>query len=190
MKPTNCPSPVAAARSSAAGMNVFERYLSLWVALCMVAGVLLGKLWPAGISAIRNLEFGKGSQINLPIAIFIWLMIIPMMMKVDFTSIRAVGKRPRGVLITLFVNWMVKPFSMALISWIFFRHVFSAWISPGEASQYIAGTIILAAAPCTAMVFVWSYLTEGDPAYTLVQVSLNDLIMLFLFAPIVRFLVS
>jgi ACR3 family arsenite transporter len=175
---------------SAADLVLFERYLSVWVGLCMLAGVFLGKFAPGAIGTFRNLEFGKGSQINLPIAVFIWLMIIPMMMKVDFTSIRAVGKRPRGVLITLFVNWMVKPFSMALISWIFFRHAFSAWISQAEASQYIAGTIILAAAPCTAMVFVWSYLTDGDPAYTLVQVSLNDLIMLFLFAPIVRFLVS
>jgi ACR3 family arsenite transporter len=117
-------------------------------------------------------------------------MIIPMMMRVDFTAIGRVGQKPKGLLITLFVNWMVKPFSMALIAWFFFRHVFSAWIAPAEASQYIAGAIILAAAPCTAMVFVWSYLTEGDPAYTLVQVSLNDLIMLVLFAPIVRFLVS
>jgi ACR3 family arsenite transporter len=113
-----------------------------------------------------------------------------MMMKVDFTSIRNVGKRPRGLLVTLFVNWVVKPFSMAFIAWLFFRHVFAGWITAGEASQYIAGAIILAAAPCTAMVFVWSYLTDGDPAYTLVQVSVNDLIMLFLFAPIVRFLVS
>jgi ACR3 family arsenite transporter len=136
------------------------------------------------------MEFGKGSQVNVPIAILIWLMIIPMMMKVDFSSIRNVGQRPRGLLVTLFVNWLVKPFSMALIGWVFFRHVFSQWISPGEADQYIAGVIILAAAPCTAMVFVWSYLTDGDPAYTLVQVSINDLIMLFLFAPIVRFLVS
>ncbi len=181
---------VSANSRSAANLNVFERYLSLWVALCMIVGVLLGKFWPTLVSLLRGLEFGRGSQINLPIAVFIWLMITPMMMKVDFTAIRAVGKKPKGVLITLFVNWMVKPFSMALISWLFFRHVFSAWISPSEASQYIAGTIILAAAPCTAMVFVWSYLTDGDPAYTLVQVSLNDLIMLFLFAPIVRFLVS
>ncbi len=175
---------------SSAKLNLFERYLSLWVALCMVIGVLLGKFFPSLVGALRGVEFGTGSQINLPIAIFIWLMIIPMMMKVDFTAIRAVGRKPKGVLITLFVNWMVKPFSMALISWFFFRHVFSTWISPAEASQYIAGTIILAAAPCTAMVFVWSYLTDGDPAYTLVQVSLNDLIMLILFAPIVRFLVS
>ncbi len=173
-----------------AKLNFFERYLSLWVAFCMIVGVLLGKLIPGLVNQLREMEFGRGSQINFPIAVFIWLMIIPMMMKVDFAAIRAVGKKPRGVLVTLFVNWMVKPFSMALISWVFFRHVFSSWISPAEASQYIAGTIILAAAPCTAMVFVWSYLTEGDPAYTLVQVSLNDLIMLFLFAPIVRFLVS
>jgi ACR3 family arsenite transporter len=171
-------------------LNVFERYLSVWVAACMVAGVLVGKLLPAGIDRLRGLEFATGSQINVPIAALIWLMIIPMMMKVDFTSILRVGQKPKGVLITLFVNWMVKPFSMALIAWIFFRHVFSAWIAPAEADQYIAGAIILAAAPCTAMVFVWSYLTDGDPAYTLVQVSLNDIIMLFLFAPIVRFLVS
>jgi ACR3 family arsenite transporter len=117
-------------------------------------------------------------------------MITPMMMKVDFTSIRNVGQRPRGLLVTLFVNWLVKPFSMAFIAWIFFRHVFAGWIATTDADQYIAGAIILAAAPCTAMVFVWSYLTDGDPAYTLVQVSVNDLIMLFLFAPIVRFLVS
>jgi len=179
-----------AGQHSGADLGIFERFLSVWVVLCMITGVLLGKFFPSAIGLVRNLEFGKGSQINLPIAIFIWLMIIPMMMKVDFTAIRAVGKKPKGVLITLFVNWMVKPFSMALISWLFFRHVFSAWITSQEASQYIAGTIILATAPCTAMVFVWSYLTEGDPAYTLVQVSLNDLIMLVLFAPIVRFLVS
>jgi ACR3 family arsenite transporter len=154
----------------------------------MLAGVALGKFAPSFVGILRVREFG--SQINLPIAVSIWLMIIPMMMKVDFTAIQAVGKKPKGVLVPLFANWMVKPFFVALISWLFFRHVFSRWISPAEASQYIAGTIILAAAPCTAMVFVWSYLTDGDPAYTLVQVSLNDFIMLFLFAPIVRFLVS
>jgi ACR3 family arsenite transporter len=126
----------------------------------------------------------------LPIAVLIWLMIIPMMMKVDFASILNVRQKPRGLLVTLFVNWLVKPFSMALIGWVFFRQLFAAWIPRAEADQYIAGVIILAAAPCTAMVFVWSYLTDGDPAYTLVQVSVNDLIMLFLFAPIVRFLVS
>ena len=171
-------------------LNYFERYLSVWVGACMIVGILLGKLIPAFTDTLRRLEFGKGSQINVPIAVLIWLMIIPMMMKVDFTAIRNVGKRPRGLLVTLFVNWLVKPFSMALIAWVFFRHVFAAWIAPAEADQYIAGAIILAAAPCTAMVFVWSYLTDGDPAYTLVQVSVNDLIMLVLFAPLVRFLVS
>jgi ACR3 family arsenite transporter len=171
-------------------LNVFERYLTIWVALCMAAGLALGTWAPAMVGALRSMEFGQGSQVNVPIAILIWLMIIPMMMKVDFGAILNVRQKPRGLLVTLFVNWLVKPFSMALIGWVFFRHVFSAWISPADADQYIAGVIILAAAPCTAMVFVWSYLTEGDPAYTLVQVSVNDLIMLFLFAPIVRFLVS
>src|SRR5512134_1811406 len=170
-------------------LSLFERYLTLWVGVCMLAGVLLGKLTPGLVDALRRMEFGSGSQINVPIAVLIWLMIIPMMMKVDFTSIRNVGRRPRGLLVTLFVNWLVKPFSMALIGWVFFRILFSAWISPAEADQYIAGVIILAAAPCTAMVFVWSYLTDGDPAYTLVQVSVNDLIMLVLFAPVVTFLV-
>jgi len=156
----------------------------------MLVGVLIGKALPGGIDQLRRMEFGAGSQINIPIAVLIWLMIVPMMMKVDFASIRNVGKKPHGLLVTLFVNWLVKPFSMALIALVFFRFVFSAWIPPADADQYIAGCIILAAAPCTAMVFVWSYLTEGDPAYTLVQVSINDLVMLFLFAPIVRFLVN
>jgi arsenite transporter len=171
-------------------LGIFERYLSLWVALCMAAGVMAGKGWPDAADSLRRMQFGAGSQINIPIAVLIWMMIVPMMMKVDFASVRNAGKRPRGLLVTLFVNWMVKPFSMALIAWVFFRFVFAAWISPADAGQYIAGCIILAAAPCTAMVFVWSYLTEGDAAYTLVQVSVNDLIMLFLFAPIVRFLVN
>jgi arsenite transporter len=171
-------------------LHLFERFLTLWVALCMLLGVLLGSAAPAAVAALRTLEFGRASQINAPIAVLIWLMIVPMMMKVDFGAVRRVGQRPRGLLVTLFVNWIVKPFSMALVSWFFFRYAFAAWISPAEASQYIAGCIILAAAPCTAMVFVWSYLTDGDPAYTLVQVSVNDLIMLVLFAPIVRFLVS
>jgi arsenite transporter len=171
-------------------LNVFERYLTLWVGLCMVCGVLLGQWSPGFVSTFRSWEFGEGSHINLPIAVLIWLMIIPMMMKVDVTALRQVGRQPRGLLITLVVNWMVKPFSMALFAWIFFRYVFSSWISPSEADQYIAGCIILAAAPCTAMVFVWSYLTDGDPAYTLVQVSVNDLIMLVLFAPIVGLLVK
>jgi ACR3 family arsenite transporter len=171
-------------------LNVFERYLTLWVGLCMVFGVLLGQWSPALVSTLRGWEFGEGSHINLPIAVLIWLMIIPMMMKVDFAAVRNVGKRPRGLLVTLLVNWVVKPFSMAFFAWLFFRFVFSAWMTPADADQYIAGAIILAAAPCTAMVFVWSYLTDGDPAYTLVQVSVNDLLMLVLFAPLVGFLVS
>ena len=171
-------------------LNLFERYLTVWVALCMIVGILLGQAAPGLVLSLRTMEFGQGSHINLPIAILIWLMIVPMMMKVDFASIRHVGTRPTGLVITLFVNWVVKPFSMALFAWFFFRVVFAAWITQTEADQYIAGTIILAAAPCTAMVFVWSYLTDGDPAYTLVQVSVNDLIMLVLFAPIVGLLVS
>ncbi len=154
-----------------------------------MAGVALGKLMPTAIAGLRGIEFGKGSQINAPIAVLIWLMITPMMMKVDFSSVRNVGKRPAGLLVTLFINWVVKPFSMALFAWAFFRIVFAHFISGAEADQYIAGCIILAAAPCTAMVFVWSHLTNGDPAYTLVQVSVNDLIMLLLFVPIVQFLV-
>ncbi len=181
---------MAEAKESRGSLGIFERYLSLWVGLCMVAGIGIGKAAPSLIASLRGFEFGEGSQINAPIAVLIWLMIVPMMMKVDFASIRNVGKRPKGLLVTLFVNWLVKPFSMALIAWVFFRQVFAAWITPMEADQYIAGAIILAAAPCTAMVFVWSHLTDGDPAYTLVQVSVNDLIMLFLFAPIVRYLVS
>jgi arsenite transporter len=171
-------------------LSVFERYLTLWVAFCMVVGVVLGNSFRELTDTLRRWEFGAGSQINVPIAILIWLMIYPMMLKVDFTSIRRVGKEPKGLFITLFVNWMVKPFSMALIAWVFFKQIFLPIIGPELADQYIAGTIILAAAPCTAMVFVWSYLTDGDPAYTLVQVSVNDLVMLLLFAPIVTLLVS
>ena len=171
-------------------LNFFERYLSIWVALCMAIGILLGKQLPAITDSLRKLEFGQDSHINLPIAMLIWLMIYPMMLKIDFTSILDVRKRPRGILITLFVNWLVKPFSMALIGWLFFKQLWLPFIGEELADQYIAGGIILAAAPCTAMVFVWSYLTDGDPAYTLVQVSLNDLIMLILFAPIVAFLIS
>jgi len=170
-------------------LNFFERYLTIWVGLFLAAGLAIGKLTPSLVRLLRGMEFGTGSQVNLPIAALLWLMIIPMMMKVNFGAIRDVGQKPRGLLVTRFVNWVVKPFSMALFSWLFFRHVFGAWISAAEADQYIAGTIILAAAPCTAMVFVWSSLTSGDAAYTLVQVAVNDLIMLVLFAPIVRFLV-
>ena len=176
--------------STAKRLSVFERYLTLWVGLCMVAGVALGKLLPGLTDALRKTEFGEGSHINVPIAILIWLMIYPMMLRIDFTSILGVRKRPKGLVVTLFVNWLVKPFSMAFLGWLFFKHLFLPWIGPELADQYVAGVIILAAAPCTAMVFVWSYLTDGDPAYTLVQVSVNDLIMLVLFAPIVTFLVS
>ena len=137
-------------------LNYFERYLTAWVGLCMLAGVLVGKVIPGLTDQLRRMEFGAESQINIPIAVLIWLMIIPMMMKVDFASIRNVGKRPRGLLVTLFVNWLVKPFSMAFIAWLFFRLIFATWISAADADQYIAGCIILAAAPCTAMVFVWS----------------------------------
>jgi ACR3 family arsenite transporter len=171
-------------------LNLFERYLTLWVALCMGAGIFLGKAFPDAVNAMRSLEFGKGSQINIPIAVLIWLMIYPMMLKVDFGSILRVGRKPKGLLVTLVVNWLVKPFSMAFLGWIFFKHLFLSWIGPELADQYVAGVIILAAAPCTAMVFVWSYLTDGDPAYTLVQVSVNDLIMLVLFAPIVTLLIT
>jgi len=180
----------AVIQTSEKRLNLFERYLTVWVGLCMVAGVALGKWVPDSVQVLRDLEFGHGSHVNLPIAVLIWLMIIPMMMKVDVASVRHVGRRPKGLFVTLLVNWLVKPFSMAFIAWLFFRHLFASWIGPSEADQYIAGTIILAAAPCTAMVFVWSYLTDGDPAYTLVQVSVNDLIMLILFAPIVGLLVS
>jgi ACR3 family arsenite transporter len=171
-------------------MSFFDKYLTVWVAICMAVGVGLGKLVPDAVASLRGLEFGEGSQINIPIAILIWLMVYPMMLKVDFSSVINAGKNPRGLMVTLFVNWIVKPFSMAFFAYIFFRLIFSHWISPGEADQYIAGSIILAAAPCTAMVFVWSYLTDGDPGYTLVQVSVNDLLMLVLFAPIVKYLVA
>lgn len=166
----------------------FERYLTVWVFLCMIVGVALGKLAPGFTAALSRLEFGRGSQVNIPIAVLIWLMIYPMMLKVDFTALGGIARKPRGLGVTLFVNWLVKPFSMALLGWLFMQVVFRAWIPPELAREYTAGLIILAAAPCTAMVFVWSYLTDGDPVYTLVQVAVNDLIMLVAFAPIVMFL--
>jgi arsenite transporter len=169
-------------------LSFFDRYLTVWVLLCMVVGVALGKMLPGVTASLSKLEFGQGSQVNVPIGILLWLMIYPMMLKVDFSAIGDVARKPKGLLVTLFVNWLIKPFSMALLAWIFMQHVFSAWISPEMAKQYTAGLIILAAAPCTAMVFVWSYLTDGDPAYTLVQVAVNDLIMLVAFAPMVMFL--
>ena len=171
-------------------LNVFERYLTVWVLICMVVGVALGKFLPGVTSFLSAMEFGEGSQVNVPIAILIWLMIFPMMLKIDFGSLSGIAKKPKGLLVTLFVNWLVKPFSMAFLAWVFIQNLFSPWIDPETARNYTAGLIILAAAPCTAMVFVWSYLTDGDPAYTLVQVAVNDLIMLVLFAPIVMFLLG
>ena len=166
----------------------FERYLTLWVFLCMISGVALGKFAPQLTSALSKLEFGSGTQVNVPIAVLIWLMIYPMMLKVDFSALGGIAKKPKGLMVTLVVNWLIKPFSMALLGWLFMQHLFSVWITPELAKEYTAGLIILAAAPCTAMVFVWSYLTDGDPVYTLVQVAVNDLIMLVAFAPIVMFL--
>src|SRR5574341_2684050 len=170
-----------------ARLSVFERYLSLWVALCIVAGVAVGTLAPGLVGALSRAEV---RHVNLPIAVLIWLMIYPMMLRINFAALRGVGRRPTGIVVVLFVNWLVKPFSMAFLGWLFFKHVFAGMLGPELADQYLAGTIILAAAPCTAMVFVWSYLTDGDPAYTLVQVALNDLIMLFASAPIVIFLLG
>jgi len=166
----------------------FERYLTVWVLVCMVVGVAIGKLLPGVTSTLSNLQFGQGSQVNVPIGILLWLMIYPMMLKVDFTALGGVAQKPKGLAVTLFVNWLVKPFSMAFLGWLFMTHIFHAWIAPELAKDYAAGLIILAAAPCTAMVFVWSYLTDGDPGYTLVQVAVNDLIMLVAFAPLVMFL--
>ena len=169
-------------------IGFFERYLTIWVFLCMVVGFLVGSAAPETVSMLSRLEFARDSHVNLPIAILIWAMIYPMMLKVDFSSIGGVARRPKGLLITLLVNWIIKPLSMAFLAWVFIQHLFSPWITPEAAKDYTAGLIILAAAPCTAMVFVWSYLTDGDPVYTLVQVAVNDLIMLVAFAPIVMIL--
>lgn len=168
-------------------LGLFEKYLTVWVALCIIAGVLLGYVGGDTISFLSKLEIAR---VNIPIAILIWLMIYPMMMQVDFTKIRDIGKKPRGVFLTVVVNWLIKPFTMAFFAWIFFSRLYQAWIDPSMAGEYIAGAIILGAAPCTAMVFVWSYLTNGDPNYTLVQVSVNDIIILFAFVPIVGILLG
>jgi len=176
------------ANASPKRLAFFERYLTLWVFLCMIAGVMFGKYLPDVTALLSKMEFGQGSHVNIPISVLLWLMIYPMMLKVDFGVIGGIARKPRGLMVTLFINWLVKPFSMAFLGWLFIQHVFSAWIDPETAKSYTAGLIILAAAPCTAMVFVWSYLTDGDPAYTLVQVAVNDLIMLVAFAPIVMFL--
>ncbi len=168
-------------------MGLFERYLSLWVALCIVAGVVLGNLVPVFFAFVAKLEF---AHVNLLVAVLIWIMIYPMMVQVDFSSIKDVGKRPKGLLLTLVINWLIKPFTMALLGWLFFKVLFVDWVDPQSASEYIAGMILLGVAPCTAMVFVWSQLTRGEPSYTLVQVSVNDIIMIFAFAPIAAFLLG
>lgn len=172
-------------------LDFFERYLSLWVLVCMVVGIAIGKLLPGFTLALSHTEFGADSHVNIAIAVLIWLMIYPMMLKIDFGGIKGVFAKPKGLLITLFVNWIVKPLSMTLLGWLFIQWLFSrvlGWIEPQTAANYVAGLIILAAAPCTAMVFVWSYLTDGDGSYTLAQVAINDLIMVFAFAPIVMLL--
>ncbi len=176
------------ASTSPKRLAFFERYLTLWVFLCMIAGIALGKILPDMTATLSKMQFGQGSQVNIPIGVLLWLMIYPMMLKVDFGAIGGIARKPKGLAVTLLVNWLIKPFSMALLAWFFMQHLFAAWIDPETAKNYTAGLIILAAAPCTAMVFVWSYLTDGDPAYTLVQVAVNDLIMLVAFAPIVMFL--
>jgi len=168
-------------------MGLFERYLSVWVGLCIVAGVVLGNLLPGIFELIARLEY---AHVNLVVAVFIWIMIYPMMVQIDFSAIKDVGKKPKGLLLTLVVNWLIKPFTMAALGWLFFRVIFAGWVDPQSAQEYIAGMILLGVAPCTAMVFVWSQLTKGDPNYTLVQVSVNDVIMVFAFAPLAAFLLG
>ncbi|MDW7745041.1 ACR3 family arsenite efflux transporter [Halomonas sp.] len=173
--------------STSEGMGCFERFLSVWVALAIVAGVVLGQLAPAVPETLSRFEY---AQVSIPVAILIWAMIFPMMAQIDFSAVLGVRRQPRGLIITTTVNWLIKPFTMFAIAWFFLTVVFAPLIPEPLASQYLAGAILLGAAPCTAMVFVWSYLTRGDAAYTLVQVALNDLIMLFAFAPIVVFLLG
>lgn len=168
-------------------MGIFERYLSVWVGLCIVAGIALGSFFPTIFAFFANLEF---AHVNVPVALFIWVMIYPMMTQVDFSSIKDIGRKPKGLMLTLLINWLIKPFSMALLGWLFFRVLFVEWVDPQTASEYIAGMILLGVAPCTAMVFVWSQLTKGDPNYTLVQVSVNDIIMIVAFAPLAAFLLG
>ncbi|CAN0230227.1 unnamed protein product, partial [Chrysoparadoxa australica] len=170
---------------SASALGTFERYLTLWVALAMIAGLAIGALAPGLVQAIAAAEV---ANINLVVAVLIWAMVYPMMVGVDFGAVAGVARQPRGLIVTLVVNWLIKPFTMALLAVLFFDYVFAPWIAPEDAAQYTAGLILLGAAPCTAMVFVWSQLTRGDATYTLVQVSVNDLIMVVAFAPIVAFL--
>jgi len=171
---------------SVKSINFFEKYLTVWVLLCIVAGILVG--YTAGDSIAVLSDFNL-YEVNIPIAILIWAMIYPMMLQIDFGALKDVGKSPKGVVWTVIINWAIKPFTMAFFAWIFFSNIYSAWIEPSMAQEYIAGAILLGAAPCTAMVFVWSYLSDGDPTYTLVQVSVNDILILILCIPIVAFVV-
>ncbi len=169
------------------GLGVFERYLTIWVAVCIIIGVLIGQFWPAFPETLNRYEF---ENVSIPVAILIWFMIYPMMVQVDFSSILRAGKKPKGLTITLVTNWLIKPFTMVFFAWLFIRVIFGGIISNDLGQQYVAGAILLGAAPCTAMVFVWSYLTKGDPSYTLVQVAINDLVLLVAYAPIVMFLLG
>ena len=168
-------------------MGLFERYLTVWVALAIVLGVILGVVMPGVFQAIAAIEF---ASVNLVVAILIWVMIYPMMVQIDWSAVKDVGKKPAGLILTIVVNWLIKPFTMAALGVLFFEYIFAGWVSPQDASEYIAGMILLGVAPCTAMVFVWSQLVKGDPNYTLVQVSVNDLIMVVAFAPIAAFLLG
>ncbi len=168
-------------------MGIFERYLTLWVGSCILLGVLLGNSLPALFQIIARAEY---VNVNFVVAILIWVMIYPMMLQIDFTAIKSIGDKPKGILLTIVVNWLIKPFTMAALGWLFFKVFFANWVDPQSANEYIAGMILLGVAPCTAMVFVWSQLTKGDPNYTLVQVSINDIIMIFAFAPIAAFLLG
>ena len=168
-------------------MSIFERYLTVWVFLCIIVGIVLGQFFPNLFQAIGHMEIAR---VNLPVGLLIWLMIIPMLLKVDFSALTDVRHHVKGIGVTLFINWLIKPFSMAFLAWLFIRHVFAPWLPSDQLDSYIAGLILLAAAPCTAMVFVWSRLTNGDPLFTLSQVALNDAIMVFAFAPIVALLLG
>ena len=169
------------------GIGFFEKYLTIWVALCIVIGIAVGQWLPVIPQTLSKLEY---ANVSIPVAILIWLMIYPMMLKVDFQSVKNVGKRPRGIIVTCVTNWLIKPFTMFGIAYLFFYVIFKTFIPAELAEEYLAGAVLLGAAPCTAMVFVWSYLTKGDAAYTLVQVAVNDLIILIAFAPIVAFLLG
>ncbi|MCM2349428.1 MAG: ACR3 family arsenite efflux transporter [Bacteriovoracaceae bacterium] len=168
-------------------MGFFERYLTVWVGLCIIVGIVIGQLAGDSIKVLSDLNI---STVNVPVAILVWLMIYPMMVQIDFSSITRVGSNPKGLALTLIINWLIKPFTMAFFAWIFFDKLYAAYLTPELAQEYIAGAILLGAAPCTAMVFVWSYLTDGDPGYTLVQVAINDLVLLVAFIPIVKFLLG